>query len=240
MTWVTASDIEKRSLSPRSVSFRRWLRRWLVPAWLGSLRSTKPRSDGWGFDRGRPVDRYYIESFLEHHWYDVHGQVLEILNSDYADKFGLAVERVDILDIDPTNRQATVIADLAAADSICDDSFDCFILTQTLQLIYDVKSAIAHAHRILRPGGVLLVTIPAVSRLAGEGYTDYWRFTPASCARLFGEIFGPEQVTITAYGNVLSAIAFLEGMACEELSKSELDVIDERYPVLLAIRAVKK
>jgi hypothetical protein len=207
---------------------------------MGSLRSTKPISSGWGFDRGRPVDRYYIHSFLEGHREDIHGRVLEILNSEYTSRFGSQIEQADILDIDPANQKATVIADLAAADSIRADSFDCFILTQTLQLIYDVKSAIAHSHRILRPGGVLLVTIPAVSRLAGEGYTDYWRFTPASCACLFGEIFGPDQLTITAYGNVLSAIAFLEGMACEELSKRELDVSDERYPVLLAIRAVKK
>ncbi|HSJ86014.1 MAG TPA: methyltransferase domain-containing protein [Anaerolineales bacterium] len=240
MTWPAASKIEKRSLSLQWVSFRRRLQRWLVPAWLGSLRSIKPRSEGWGFDRGRPVDRYYIDSFLEGQSKDIHGRVLEILNSDYTRRFGCCVEQADVLDINPANRQATVIADLAAADCIGADSFDCFILTQTLQLIYDVKSAIAHSYRILRPGGVVLVTIPAVSRLAGEGYTDYWRFTPASCARLFGEIFGPEQVTITAYGNVLSAIAFLEGMACEELSKRELDVIDESYPVLLAIRAVKK
>lgn len=239
MSWLAASKIEKRSLPPQWLPFRRRLQRWFVPAWLGSLRSTKPRSDGWGFDRGRPVDRYYIESFLEHHRDDVQGQVLEILNSDYADKFGTAIDRVDILDIDPANREATVIADLAAANLINDDSFDCFILTQTLHLIYEVKSAIVHSHRILRPGGVLLVTIPSISRLAGEGYTDYWRFTPASCARLFGEIFGPDQVTVTAFGNVLSAIAFLEGMACEELSQRELDTIDERYPVLLAIRAVK-
>src|SRR5215212_1087219 len=240
MTWPAGSNLEKRSLSLQWVDVRRRLQRWLVPAYLGSLRSIKPRSEGWGFDRGRPVDRYYIDSFLEGHRRDIHGRVLEILNSEYTRRFGSRIDQADILDIDASNRQATVVADLAAADSISDDSFDCFILTQTLQLIYDVKSAIAHSYRILRPGGVLLVTIPAVSRLAGEGYTDYWRFTPASCACLFGEVFGPDQVVITAYGNVLSAIAFLEGMACEELSKRELDMNDERYPVLLAIRAVKQ
>lgn len=240
MTWLTISNVDKQAPSPQWIRFRRWLRRQVFPAWMGSLRSTKPVSSGWGFDRGRPVDRYYIESFLESRRQDMRGRVLEILNSDYADKYGAAVERVEILDIDPANRQATIIADLAAADSIPTASFDCFILTQTLQLIYDMKSAIAHSHRILRPGGVLLVTIPAVSRLAGDGYIDYWRFTPASCARLFGEVFGAEQVRISAYGNVLSAVAFLEGMASEELSKRELDVIDERYPVLLTIRAVKK
>ena len=239
MAWLAASNTGG-PLPPQWLVFRRWLQRWIVPAWMGSLRSTKPRSDGWGFDRGQPVDRYYIESFLERHRNDVHGQVLEILNSDYADKFGSSIDRVDILDIDPANRQATVIADLASADSVSDNSFDCFILTQTLQLIYDVKSAVMHSHRILRPGGVLLVTIPSISRLAGDGYIDYWRFTPASCERLFGEIFGPDQVTVTGFGNVLSAVAFLEGMACEELSKRQLDVVDERFPMLLAIRAVKK
>ena len=240
MAWLTASNVNKRFFPLPGLSFRRRLRRLLSPAWMGSLRSTKPISSGWGFDRGRPVDRYYIDTFLQSNSKDIHGRVLEILNSEYTRRFGSRIDQADILDIDPANQQATIIADLAAANSISDNSFDCFILTQTLQFIYDVKSAIFHSHRILRPGGVLLVTIPAVSRLAGEGYTDYWRFTPASCARLFGEIFGPEQVAITAYGNVLSAIAFLEGLACEELSKRELDVIDERYPVLLAIRALKK
>jgi SAM-dependent methyltransferase len=240
MARLTVSHMDKEFWLLQWMSFRRRLRRLIFPAWMGLLRSTKPVSSEWGFERGRPVDRYYIDSFLEGHSQDIHGRVLEILNSDYTRRFGSRIEQADILDIDPANRQATLIADLATAHSIPDNSFDCFILTQTLQLIYDVKSAIAHSHRILRPGGVLLVTIPTVSRLAGEGYTDYWRFTPASCARLFGEIFGPAQVSIVAYGNVLSAVAFLEGMACEELSKQELNVRDDRYPVLMAIRAVKK
>ena len=103
-----------------------------------------------------------------------------------------------------------------------------------------MKSAIDHSYRILRPGGVLLVTVPALSRLAGQGFTDYWRFTPTSCVRLFGEVFGEEHVSVSVFGNVLSAVAFLEGMACEEFSKHELDQVDERYPLLLAIRAVKR
>lgn len=240
MAWLTALNLGEQLQSDRWRSFRRWLCRRYVPAWMGTLRRTTPISNGWGFDRGRPVDRYYIDLFIESHRRDIRGRVLEILNTEYTDLYGSEVERKDILDVDPANKEATIIADLAAAHSIPSDSFDCFILTQTLQLIYDIKSAIEHAHRILRPGGVLLVTVPCVSRLAGEGYTDYWRFTPDSCTRLFGEIFGAEQVTVHAYGNVLTATAFLQGMACEELSKRELDARDERYPVLLAIGAVKR
>lgn len=233
------SDLAERFLPNQWISFRRWLHRWYPPAWMGTLRRTTPLSSSWGFDRGRPIDRYYIDGFLKRHRQDIHGRVLEILNCNYTEQYGSGIEQADILDIDAKNPLATIVADLAAADSVDSDLFDCFILTQTLQLIYDAKSAIAHSHRILRPGGVLLVTIPAVSRLAGEGYTDYWRFTPASCSRLFGEIFGPDQVTVYPYGNILTAVAFLEGMACEELSKRELDANDERFPVLLAIRAVK-
>lgn len=240
MAWLTASNLGEQRQSDRWAGFRRWLRRRYIPAWMGTLRRTTPVSNGWGFDRGRPVDRYYIDSFIQTHRRDIRGRVLEILNTEYADRFGSGVQNKEVLDVDPANKDATLIADLAAADSIPSDLFDCFILTQTLQLIYDMKSAIAHSHRILRPGGVLLVTVPCVSRLAGEGYTDYWRFTPDSCARLFGEIFGAEQVQVHAYGNVLTAIAFLQGMACEELSRRELDARDERYPVLLAVRAVKK
>src|SRR5688572_10779117 len=196
-----ALSLGERPRSARWLGFRRWLQRRLFPARMGSLRRITPLSPSWGFDRGRPVDRYYIEAFLETNRRDIRGRVLEILNRDYTLKYGASRELVDVLDIDPSNRQATIIADLAAADSVPSDLFDCFILTQTLQLIYDVKSAVAHAHRVLRPAGVLLVTVPAVSRLAGEGYTDYWRFTPDSCVRLFGEVFGNKQVTVTAYGN---------------------------------------
>ena len=39
--------------------------------------------------------------------------------------------------------------------------------------------------------------------------TDNWRFTAASCGALFGQVFGVEGVTLRAYGNVLTGIAFL-------------------------------
>jgi len=237
MGWRTASSFAEQHLSPGT---RQWLKRTLFPVWMGSLYRSEPVSDNWGFDRGQPVDRYYIESFLESHRADIHGRVLEIMNSDYTNRFGSRIECADVLDIDPSNQKATIVADLAAADSIPGDSFDCFILNQTLQLIYDVKSAIEHSHRILQPGGVLLATVPCLSRLAGQGFTDYWRFTPNSVERLFGDVFGKQQVTMSVFGNVLSAVAFLEGMAYEEMSKHELDRLDDRYPMLIAIRAVKK
>jgi SAM-dependent methyltransferase len=207
---------------------------------LGTLRSTRPVSERWGWDRGLPVDRYYIERFLAAHHEDIQGRVLEVKDDGYARRFGSSVAGVEILDVDPSNEEATIIADLGEADEIASDSFDCFILTQTLQYIYDAQAAIAHTHRILRPGGVALVTVPTVSRVVvADGWQDYWRFTVASCSRLFGERFG-SALTVEPCGNVLSSIAFLTGLASEDLRPAELEEQDERFPVIVAVRAVKR
>lgn len=218
------------------------LRRIRKPALLGTLRRLTPLSDGWGYDRGTPIDRYFIEQFLADRRADIQGHVLEVHNPNYTRRFGSAVVTSDVLDIDGANAKATIIADLAAADTVSAEQFDCFILTQTLHLIYDVQAAIDHAHRILRPGGVLIVTVPAVSKIVEEygSENDFWRFTAASCSALFGDVFGEEQVQVRSYGNVLTAIGFLTGMAREELSREELDERDERFPVIVAVRAVKR
>jgi SAM-dependent methyltransferase len=219
---------------------RQCLRRLGHPAWLGTLRRTTPLSYHWGHDRGTPVDRYYIECFLEEHRCDIHGRILEVKDSGYTDRYGIGVEHRDVLDIDSSNPHATIVTDLTTANTIPSDQFDCFVLTQTLQFIYDTRAALIQAQRILRPGGALLATIPAVSRIDRHlKETDYWRFTTASCASLFAQVFGREQVTIRSYGNVLTAIAFLTGMAHQELSHRELEAHDEHFPVIIAARAVK-
>jgi hypothetical protein len=225
---------------PTGPSLVQRLRRICWPALLGTIRRTTPLSDRWGDDRGVPLDRYYIERFLFDHRDDIRGRVVEIKERVYTDRYGTGVERRDVMDIDPTTPGVTIVADLSVADQVPSDLFDCFILTQTLQLIYDPRAAVGHVHRMLRPGGVLLATVPAVSRVArGPSFVDYWRFTPASCARLFGECFGATGVTVTSHGNVLACIAFLSGLAYDELSSEELDARDEDFPLLVSVRAVK-
>jgi SAM-dependent methyltransferase len=216
------------------------LRRLRRPAFLGSLGSTRPLSDNWGYDRGTPVDRYYIEAFLRDRQELIRGRVLEVKDSGYTDQFGMAVQRRDVLDIDASNSQATIIADLSAAHSIGSNQFDCFILTQTLQYIFDTQAALDHAHRILRPGGVLLVTVPAVSPIIRKSdLPDYWRFTRASCMTLFERPFGSGSVEVRSYGNVTSVIAFLAGLCWEELRPWQLETCDEFFPLIVGVCAKK-
>ncbi|PWT82891.1 MAG: hypothetical protein C5B57_07935 [Blastocatellia bacterium] len=209
---------------------------------FGDLRRISPISRNWGLDRGRPIDRYYIESFIAEQAEDIRGTVLEVLDSFLTVTYGGdRVTRSDVLDIDPRNHRATVVADLRNTDQLPSEKYDCFILTQTLHLIDDMASALTSAFRALRPGGVLLATLPSVSMAAEEyGATgDHWRGTEAAARWLFETVFPPSHVAIRSRGNILAATAFLFGLSCDDVEERELESDDPGYPVLITIRAVK-
>lgn len=211
---------------------------------FGDLRRLSPLCPDYGYTRGLPVDRVYIEDFLALHAADVRGRVLEVQEDDYTRRFGgRAVTRADVIDIDAGNPRATVIADLRDAGALPEESYDAVILTQTLQLIYEFDAAIATVHRALRPGGALLCTVAGVSaigRSAGEQHQWCWCFTEASLHRALEERFGTGQVRTRSYGNVLTATAFLQGLAASELTQEEYRHHDPSYPVVIAARAVKR
>ena len=228
---------------------------WVRPRWRRACqriggrthfirRRLHPISRISGFDRGVPIDRYYIERFLAAHAADISGRVLEFGDDRYTLQFGGGrVTQCDVLEYAEGNSKATIVADLAAADQISSDTFDCIICTQTLQMIFDVRAAVFHLHRILRPGGVLLATTHGTAkicrRLGRDDWGEYWRFTGQSAERLFGEVFQPRNVNVEAHGNVFAASAFLYGFATEELKPRDLDYRDPDYELLITIRAMK-
>jgi SAM-dependent methyltransferase len=211
---------------------------------LGDLRRITPIDPGFGLGRGKPVDRHYIEDFLRRNADDIRGRVLEVGEDTYTREFGGSrVARGDILHADDSNPRATLIADLAADNALPSERFDCFICTQTLTYIYDVRRALRTIHRLLRPGGVLLATVPGISQMSPydrDRWGEYWRFTAQSLGRLLGEPFGNANVEIEAYGNVLASTAFLQGLCTDDLRRDELDHRDQRYQMLVAGRAVKR
>lgn len=207
---------------------------------FGDLHSLSPISQVWGYDRGQPIDRYYIEKFLQQYSTDIKGRVLEIKDSEYTRKFGGdRVTLAEVLDINPDNKYATYCLDLSATNSdFPQDLFDCFIFTQTLLLIYDVQAVIRNAYMALKPGGILLATVSGISRI-DQNNIDYWRFTKASIRKLFGDVFGNENIIVGSYGNVLTACGFLYGLASDELTKEELDFNDSKYQININVRAIK-
>jgi SAM-dependent methyltransferase len=218
---------------------------WPPVGWVrfGHLRRLKPVSSDYGNSRGLEIDRYYIEKFLSEHAMDIHGHVLEIKHNTYTIRYGQdRVTRSDVLHPVEGNLDATIVADLTKADHLPSNVFDAIIFTQTLQVIYDIRTVIATLYRILKPGGVLLATASGMAQLSLEDFDrwgEYWRFTSLSARLLFEEAFSAGNVIVRSYGNVLVAISFLEGLSCEDLKQRELDAIDRSYEVLITVRAVK-
>ncbi len=211
---------------------------------FGSLRRTTPIAPMWPPRYGRPIDRHYIEGFLEREAGAISGEVLEVGDLAYTKRFGgSAVTGASILHSPiGAGPGVTYSADLADAPEIPSQHFDCVILPQTLLFIYDVHAAVRTLHRILRPNGVLLVTVPGLTHTVPEDkemWGQYWSFTDDSLRRLFGDVFGPENVEIESHGNVLTTTAFLYGLVVEDLRAADFVTDDPDYPLVLTVRATR-
>jgi glycosyltransferase involved in cell wall biosynthesis len=209
---------------------------------MGDFNRTTPFSKVFGYDRGGPVDRYYIENFLKKQSTVIHGRVLEIGDNEYTLKFGgLKVSQSDILHIDSDNAQATFTGDLSNAPHLPADAFDCIVLTQTLHLIYNYKAALQTCYRILKPGGTLLLTVPGICHIDQGEWRKIWlySFTDSSITKVLSEIFPVERIEVETFGNVLVATAFLFGVGLPELKTEQMNFNDPHYQVIIAATAVK-
>jgi SAM-dependent methyltransferase len=231
-------------INPTVADKRKTARIPLKAVAFGDLKRLSPIGKELGGERGIPIDRYYIRKFLQTYTSDIRGQVLEFEDNYYTQEFGgKRVVKSDIMNLE-AKMGATVVGDITKAEFIPANTYDCVICTQTLFIIYDMRSALRHLHRILKPGGVLLVTFPGISPRVdtekSQGWHDCWRLTNPCARRLFSEFFPENQVNAISYGNVYVATCFLYGLALDELTQDELDYHDPHYEVTVGVRAVKK
>lgn len=222
--------------------WRRWRHDLRAPAVgridFGDLARTTPVSPHYGYQRGRVIDRHYIERFLAGRAADIRGRVLEVATAVYARRYGAQVTRVDELDLTP-GPGVTFAGDIGTEGLLPSDSFDCIVFTQTLPYVREPAVAVAQLHRALRPGGVLLVTIPVLTQLEPADGGWLWTFTPKFARQLFHDRFGAENCAIEIHGNVFAATCFLHGVVVEDIDPAMLDPVDDCYPVVVTIRAVK-
>ena len=221
--------------------FRRWYSRCSF-SWA-ALRHTKLPRPLFGFGRGLCIDRYFIERFLNGNAPTIAGRVLEIGDSEYTRRFGGdRVAQSDVLHAVEGNPAATIVGDLVSGSGIPEESFDCIILTQTLPFVTDVGAAIETVWSSLRPGGVVLASVPGISpisRYDADRWGDFWRFTPQGVAASFSAVFGSQNVEVESYGNVVLATAILQGLVVHEMRPEELTFNDPDFPVVICCRAVK-
>lgn len=203
---------------------------------FGDLARIKPVSEGFGFRRGTPVDRFYIEGFLDRHRADIKGRVLEIADDDYSRRFGSGIVQQDILNVTEVPG-TTIVGDIAADGVLPPDSFDCIILTQTLQYLYEAPRAVSRIHNALKPGGIALATVPAISPVDRNDWEWYWLFTERSARRMFEDAFGHGNVEVEVFGNAFAATCFIQGVAQEDVGRQWLQPKDPSFPVNITIRA---
>ena len=224
-----------RRLVPRRL--RLAARRARRPVRFGSLRTTTPASDHWGRDRGTPIDRWYLEAFLAEQAGAIRGHALEVRDPGYVKRFGHGLTTIDVVDIDPANAEATIVGDLTEDATLRADAFDAMVVTQVLQYVTDVPAALKVLGRALAPGGTLILSVPGIARIGRADIgIDFWRYTPAGFARILHDAFGDDpalSVTVDGRGNVLTAVAFVAGAAAEDLSRAELVIRDDAFPLIV-------
>jgi len=192
----------------------------------------------WGWDRGLPIHRFYVERFMEKSSSLIRGHCLEFQEDLYATRFGKGIQKLDILHIDESNPKATIVADLTAPNEIPSDTFDCIICTHVLHVIKKYPAVVSEMHRILRPGGVLLVCVPQSSMCLPE-YGELWRFTAEGMRTVLADVFGISSVVVESYGNSLVSAAELRGLVSEEFTRGELLRQDSRFALEVCARATK-
>ncbi len=202
---------------------------------------TQPGQVAGHFDRGKPIDRYYIDQFIGQNKKYIKGNVLEMSDDSYAKAFGQNIDKIDILDISPDHERATMIHDLQDTAWFPENKFDCYICIQTLQYLYDIKAGMKSAHKMLKKDGVLLVTAPGIAQLSYEEglYFEYWHFTEKTLYNLAKDA-GFSDIEVHTYGNAFATTAFLQGISLQDVKdRANLDHNDSWYPLIVTLVARK-
>jgi hypothetical protein len=175
------------------------------------------------------LDRHLLDAFLLDHASDIRGRVLEEGPGGFAATYG--GDRLSSRARFDADQDWTGVAQKAAG-------FDCILLPGTLQRVMALRPALHDLHARLRPGGVLLATLPGAAHRTDE--RACWRFTPYSARLLFAEVFGDDAVTLSTRGNVLIALAHAHRLPASEVGAPALRVDDPAFPFMIGVRAVRR
>jgi SAM-dependent methyltransferase len=104
---------------------------------------------------------------------------------------------VVVANLDPKSRP-TVLVDLSSPWPFHDGIFDLVVSTWVVEHLTDPWLFFREAHRVLRPGGVVLVAVPFIHRVHGSP-SDYWRLTDAALVML-GHQAGFSSVRVETIG----------------------------------------
>lgn len=222
---------------------REAFRRWYPFIQAVTKLQDEPLSRQFGTERGTPVDRFYIDKFLREHEGYIAGDVLEIEDNTYTIRFGKGRVRSSVvMDVNSKDSNITFNGNLETGEGIRDGIADCFILTQTLMYIFELKKAALNIGRLLKKGGTALITCSGISQNSircMDNYGCYFNFNEAAFLKMFESEPSLEVVETGSFGNVKTVVAHISGLCCEDLDDDDFRINDKYYP-LIVYAVVKK
>ena len=196
-----------------------------------------PVSRRFGLEYGKAIDRYYIEKFISDNSEHICGDVLEVAENTYTEMFKSGDVNSMELHVKGWGGRNVIKGNLETGEEITEGLADCFICTQTIQFIYDLRRAAESIYKLLKQkGGTALITAAGIAQISmydHRNWGEYWHFTDKSLKRLLSETFGEENVKVTCYGNAKTSAAMLYGLCLEDMSEEDLEYTDEQYPMLI-------
>lgn len=212
--------------------------KWL----LARMLSLGLRANRFGYDPRQwpPLTpaRAYIRDFLARYMPFVSEPCAEF-NPPYYRPMVLATRRVraenyDVIDLEP-GPGVTVVADIHDARSVPSDKYGTILCTHVLPFLPRPWDAVRELHRILKPGGLLLVTVAASHPLARDPQ-DCWRLLPDGLAELLRDF---SKVEIHSYGNAATMAGSAYFLMTYHFPRRLMQTHDERFPLVVAAAAWK-
>jgi SAM-dependent methyltransferase len=74
-----------------------------------------------------------------------------------------------------------------------DESYDTVLMSEVLEYIEDAPALLKEVHRLLRPEGTLIMSVPFIHPLHGDPQYDCWRFTETGIRKLIAPHFTVEK-----------------------------------------------
>lgn len=202
----------------------------------GSLRRLMPVCGNFGFTRGWPVDRYYLDQYIAKISNLVTGNVLEVgvyVSDPMKKKFphSKSFHAVDVIKTDKVD----YAGDIHERSLFSEGSFDTILCFNVLEHCKMPWVVVENMHHWVKKGGQVFCMVPVTQR-RHEDPKDCWRILPQSLEWMFKSFSKAE---IHCRGNPLTAVSALLGIPSDELSKKELDFDHPDYPVAAFVSCEK-
>ena len=222
---VVTDLVRAGALSPRPGTVR-----------FGDFGRLWPFSQRFGFDRGAPVDRYYLQQFVRSIRPIVRGRCLEIggsLKNNWFYRFD--VDEFRTLELEQSKRADDLVGDAADPGVLDPASWDSILAFHVLEHCPNPFAVVSNMCAWLKAGGHACIVVPCAQRVHNHP-GDYWRFMPDGLRVLFRDF---SEVDVSTYGNPLTVVSNYVGLSHTELVAEDMDAVHPDYPVLACVVARK-